>query len=109
MRRSIRSHCPLLAGVALLGILGLGFAAPKEKEDAAEAIARLEPGLTPEQVRERVGPPRRVARQILSHRYLEQWVYDAPSPARLQFECRRGQKPRLVDKPLLPARGGNQP
>lgn len=69
------------------------FAAAKRKEPAAFGIA---PGMTPDEVRQRLGPPKRIARQILYHRYREQWIYDPPHPARLQFDCPRGQKPALL-------------
>ncbi|HEY7158203.1 MAG TPA: hypothetical protein VH575_29895 [Gemmataceae bacterium] len=57
--------------------------------------------MTPEQVRDKVGPPKRIARQILYHRHVEQWIYDQPIAARLQFDCPRGQKPHLVWKHVL--------
>jgi hypothetical protein len=103
MKQSLRSHFPLLAGSTLLLGLGLGLAAPKDGGDGAEPFAKLERGMTPDQVRERVGPPRRTSRQILSYRYVEQWIYGPPSSARLQFDCLRGQKPQLVSKPMLPS------
>ncbi len=62
----------------------------------AEPAPPVRPGMSPEQVRERLGPPARVARQILSQRYLEQWLYDAPHHLRLEFDCPRGQPARLV-------------
>jgi hypothetical protein len=52
--------------------------------------------MTPDEVRKTLGPPRQVARQILYHRYLEQWVYDAPAPIRVEFDCPGGQLARLV-------------
>jgi hypothetical protein len=59
-------------------------------------VAHLRPGMTPEQVRQVMGgSPRRAARQILYHRYLEQWLYDQPTSVRLEFDCRRGQPARL--------------
>jgi hypothetical protein len=100
VRQSVRSRLPLVGGVCLLSFLGLGvgdggLAAEQER---AQAFAKLERGMTPEQVQQRVGTPRRIARQILSHRYLEQWIYDSPFPIRIQFDCPRGQKPQLVWK-----------
>jgi hypothetical protein len=67
-------------------------------------FAKLKPGLTPEQVRRMVGAPKHVARQILYHRYREQWIYDAPTPVRLTFDCPRGQKPQLLLIPGLSER-----
>jgi hypothetical protein len=93
----------LLTTTALLSLSSFGAAvsgfdtfAEKGQEPPAQGFARLERGMTPEQVRRHVGPPKRIARQILSHRHIEQWVYDPPTPARLQFDCRRGQKPLLL-------------
>lgn len=71
------------------------------EEDRTRAVERLRPGMTTEQVRQVLGPPRRIGRQIFYQRYLEQWVYDAPLPLRLEFDCRRGQLPSLL--PLPPA------
>jgi hypothetical protein len=71
------------------------------EEEWERAVERLRPGMTPEQVREALGTPRRIGRQILYQRYLEQWVYDSPRPLRLEFDCRRGQLPSLM--PLAPA------
>ena len=64
------------------------------------AFDKLQRGMTLEQVREQVGPPKRIVRQILYHRHIEQWIYDQPVAARLQFDCLRGQKPQLVWKQI---------
>jgi hypothetical protein len=52
--------------------------------------------MTPADVRQLLGPPHRVARQILYHRYLEQWVYDTPGTPQIEFDNSRGQATRLV-------------
>jgi hypothetical protein len=99
----------LIVGMPVLLIFG--FSSPaggddktgENKEELVQAFARLEPGMTPEQVRAKLPSPKRVARQLLYHRYLEQWIYDQPFTARLTFDCHRGQKPRLLEKPLVPA------
>jgi hypothetical protein len=63
----------------------------------------VRPGMTPDEVRRRLGPPRRVARQVLYRRYLEQWVYDGPDAVRIEFDCPRGQRPQVLTvQPLLP-------
>ena len=65
---------------------------------AEEALVR--PGMTAEEVRLRLGPPPRACRQVLAQRYLEQWLYDAHH-LRLEFDCPRGQPPKLVSvRPL---------
>jgi hypothetical protein len=85
----------------LLVPLGFELAVTAEDKkgppDPAAALARVERGQTAEQVREMLGaPPRRIARQILYHRYREQWIYDQPYFVRLEFDCPRGQKPQLI-------------
>src|SRR5262249_48869268 len=65
----------------------------------AGALAAQEPsppvqrGQTAAEVRQRLGPPVRVSRQILFRRPLEQWHYDAPRPLRVEFNCVRGEEP----------------
>lgn len=85
---------------AILLLLTLCLAPPAAPQ--AKDVPDLPLGLTFEQVRERLGPPTRVGRQLLAHRAVEQWHYDAPSNLRLTFDCPRGQTPRLVRK--APAR-----
>lgn len=55
----------------------------------------LAPGLTDDEVRQRLGAPAFVSRQILLHRSVEQWHYAAPHHLRLTFDCERGRKPTL--------------
>jgi hypothetical protein len=70
-------------------------------DDPPRDVAKLEHGMTPDQVRDCLGPPKRISRQILYHRYLEQWIYDSPVAPRLTFDCPRGQKPQLIWKKKL--------
>jgi hypothetical protein len=58
--------------------------------------------MSPDEVRRIVGSPKHIARQILYHRYREQWVYETSTPIRLTFDCVRGQKPQLLSPPDLP-------
>lgn len=76
-----------------------GFAGPadKDQEGARRSFAELKRGMTPQQVRQLVGAPKHISRQIFYHRYREQWLYDAAVPVRLTFDCPRGQKPQLLD------------
>jgi hypothetical protein len=106
MRRSLSSALILMGTIIALSACALwlshsSHAAEEGKDDRAQAFAKLERGMSPEQVRQRVGAPKRIARQILYHRHLEQWIYDVPVPARLQFDCPRGQVPQLVWKQVL--------
>jgi hypothetical protein len=97
----------LVVGMSVFLIFGPSSPAREEdkkeenKEELVQAFAKLERGMTLEQVRAKVRPPKRIARQFLYHRYLEQWIYDQPSSVRLTFDCPRGQKPHLLEKPLL--------
>jgi hypothetical protein len=84
----------LVVAAGLLAVLGVGYSASAGDETVTHGQLRV--GMTPAQVRAFLGPPRRVARQVLYHRYLEQWVYDAPHVLRVEFDCQRGQQARLV-------------
>jgi hypothetical protein len=76
--------------VALLA----GGAGPQRREPAEASQLRL--GMTPAEVRQTLGPPNHVARQILYHRYLEQWIYNAPRSMRVEFDCPRGRPASLL-------------
>jgi hypothetical protein len=65
-------------------------------EPPAVDLARLRPGMSQDQVRRLLGPPKRTARQILYRRYLEQWVYDGPDAVRIEFDCVRGKDPQIL-------------
>ena len=69
-------------------------------------LAAVATGLTPGQVRRLIGAPQHVAREVLYHRCVEQWVYDSLFQVRLEFDCPRGQEARLqsVQPPVVPGR-----
>jgi hypothetical protein len=71
--------------------------------DDQPAARQLQLGMTMAEVREALGgrEPKRVARQILYGRYLEQWVYEDPSHLVIEFDCPKGRPPRVVNL-LLP-------
>jgi hypothetical protein len=50
-------------------------------------------GQSQAEVRARLGPPRRMGRQILFGRHIEQWSFDEPRPFQVEFNCVRGQDP----------------
>ena len=92
MRAPPRSWLTFSA-VALLLVLASPWLAPRAAPAPAED---LRPGLGPDQVRARLGPPARISRQVFAYRCLEQWHYAQPQPLRLVFDCPRGLKPRLL-------------
>jgi hypothetical protein len=53
-------------------------------------------GMTAAEVRKLLGPPKRVARQILYRRHLELWTYEPPLNVRIEFECPRGDDPTVL-------------
>jgi hypothetical protein len=55
------------------------------------------------EVRRLLGPPKRIARQILYGRYLEQWTYDDPA-LRIEFDWRKGQEKQILT--VQPLTGG---
>ena len=68
-------------------------------------LNRLRPGMSQEEVRRLLGPPKQVARQILYRRYLEQWVYEGAGAVRIEFDCVRGKEPQILTvHPLTPPR-----
>jgi hypothetical protein len=87
-------------------IVGLAAGAqPHPDVPASEKIARLRKGMSPADVRQLLGKPPRVARQILYQRHREQWLYSEPEPIRLDFDCPRGQEAWLLGvTPLRPGR-----
>jgi hypothetical protein len=70
--------------------------APAGENAAGGRLEALSPGMTAAEVRRQVGPPTRMARQIVSRRYLEQWSYDGPVAYWLEFNCQKGAEPRLT-------------
>jgi hypothetical protein len=96
-RFPIRLPAAFLAVVLLNhAVAGFGATADRGREDPLPTFSKLRRGMTQEQVRQIVGAPKQIARQIFYHRYREQWVYDTPIPIRLTFDCPRGQMPQLL-------------
>jgi hypothetical protein len=103
MKRPLRTFLFLIGTSFFLSALPFHTSDFGFSRQPAPFFAKVEPGMTMEQVRQLAGAPQRIARQVLYHRYLEQWMYDRPIPARLQFDCPRGEKPQLVWKQVFPA------
>lgn len=61
------------------------------------AAARMfkDANLSAVETRQLLGPPARIARQILYRRHLEVWTYDSPG-LRIEFDCVRGQEPLVI-------------
>jgi hypothetical protein len=99
---------PLLPASLLMLVLfgsvfaGFGEKAEKDRKKLMSSFAKLKPGMTPEQVRQTVGAPKHISRQILYHRYREQWTFDPPLSVRLTFDCPRGEMPQLLPLPRVP-------
>jgi hypothetical protein len=113
-------HSPsflLLAALALLLVVALALPAQPVSTAPARGgpdvanpplikavdLNELRPGMSATEVRQKLGAPRRTARQILSGRYLEQWTYDAPLAVRIEFDWRKGQERQILTvHPLTP-------
>jgi len=87
----------LLFGAAVLAVAPSagGRADDADKPDAPLDLARLR-GMSQAQVRQFLGPAKRIARQILYRRYLEQWLYEGPRAVRIEFDCVRGNEPQIL-------------
>ena len=98
----------LICLAVLIALLGLGAEDPAAQEEERRRLLTVllqqarpdgrseSERIAPEQVRRAFGKPRRIARQILYQRYLEQWSFDETVPLRLEFDFVAGQPPRRV-------------
>ena len=102
MRRKL--FCMTLFGAALmLSADGWNGARGGEKPEPPPDPTRLAKGMSQAEVRQLLGPPKHIARQILYRRYLEQWVYGGPNAVRIEFDCVRGKEPQILNvQPLTP-------
>jgi hypothetical protein len=80
----------------LIGFLLLSFSGPASQSLADEGKAKPRAGMTADETRKLLGPPKRISRQILYRRYLEQWTYDEPIVLRIEFNCVRGEESKIV-------------
>src|SRR5260221_8080989 len=68
--------------------------------DGAERVRnldRVKKDMPAKTVLEFYGTPDRKARQVLYRRYLEQWIYLEPEGLWVEFDCLKGQEPRVLD------------
>jgi hypothetical protein len=74
-----------------------------ELESLATQLARVLPqaARSPAEVREVLGAPAQIVRQMLYRRWLEQWHYDSPVPLCVVFDCPKGLDPSLRTVNLL--------
>jgi hypothetical protein len=84
-----------LLGGALLALALVAVGVQPAATRPPVRLEQLRVGLTPRQVRELLGPPQRVARQIFYQGYLEQWVYERPLPCRIDFLHRLGKEAQI--------------
>jgi hypothetical protein len=74
---------------------------PRQAQRAADrepGARQIEPGMTPAQVRKILGEPKRIARQVLYRRYLEQWIYEDASHTVIEFDCVKGRLSRVINR-----------
>src|SRR5207248_4780572 len=76
------------AGLVLIVLAAAASSAPPQP-------GTVRRGMTPEEVKAVLGPPRRVSRQLLFRRHLEQWQYDEP-PRTVEINCVRGEEPYVL-------------
>jgi hypothetical protein len=53
-------------------------------------------GMTPDQVRARLGQPERIQRIAVQGMFLEQWSYNSPTPTYINFRLRSGNLRPIV-------------
>lgn len=97
---SFRSVFPQSSIFALILCLSTPFDWPEAGIWAALPVAPdhdpIRIGMSADEVRAKLGPPKRIARQVLYRYYVEMWSYDDPAPIWFEFYCRKGQQPRLI-------------
>jgi hypothetical protein len=74
---------------------------PRKAQRAADrepSPRQIETGMTPAQVRKILGEPKRIARQVLYRRYLEQWIYEDPAHTVVEFDCVKGRPSRVINR-----------
>ena len=91
----------------LLTMLPLQAFEPPRGETPPEVMldqaSRIPRGTTAAEVRQRLGSPRHVARQILYRHSIEQWVYGELPLLRVEFDRVKGQEPQVLTVRPLPS------
>jgi hypothetical protein len=83
----------LLCAIFLLTALSNDGEEPLDRQANA---AKVRAGMSIEEVQTLLGPPNRIARQILYRRCAEQWIYDTPEGLWINWDCLKGQEPRVL-------------
>jgi hypothetical protein len=96
-RRIACSACAAVTLAVLVGVPGpIGSTEPAPAIDPAVRLPapldRVRRGMTATEVRQLLGAPKRVTRQIVFRRHIEQWLYDQPAPCRVELLCERGEE-----------------
>jgi hypothetical protein len=78
-------------------LLTSAFVAMGARTAADSSPTDIRKGMTASEVRQRLGPPVRIVREVLYRRHIEQWVYEIPHPIRVQFSCIRGDDPFVTE------------
>ena len=82
----------------ITAIWALVFAQPLRTESRELAsLESIRRGMTQVEIRAILGPPRRISRQILFRRHLEQWHFEEPA-GWVQFDCPRGEEAVVTQK-----------
>ena len=76
----------------------IAVAPAARQEELASKIAPLlaSAALGPGEVRQLLGTPTRIARQMVYRRHVEQWVYDDPLPLCVVWQASRGHDVRIL-------------
>ena len=79
-----------------LAILSAALASAGHGSAQERSITGVRKGMSAQDVRQLMGTPNRVVRQLLYRRHIEQWVYENPQHLRIGFNCVRGEDPGVT-------------
>jgi hypothetical protein len=82
--------------IAVVGAIALGHHSAPAQNRPAGAVGGIRRGMSVNEVTKLLGPPKRVTRQILFRRHIEQWKFD-DSSIRIDFNCVRGEEPYVLN------------
>jgi hypothetical protein len=73
-----------------------GWVAVEDTGSHAAGAWGVQPGMTAADVRKRLGPPARVARQVFYRRWVDQWLYEQPAPLCITFDGIKGGEAHVL-------------